>query len=221
MILQIGKSLQPHQLIIARRHKIRRNDEQNMVDWCRRNGTGLYKSTERGVTSFNFDLTEWSHAIELLQIAERVKEKWFIANSSHVADLAFYLGGEPQQISFFTSERLSWHPSASVFSGAGVSDKGALFSYQANWAASGRWSVDILTRKHRLIFCPLEKLKIQKIGSVAIDFVDIEDRLDIEYKPGLFRQTEAFLKNQNSHLCTIQQQAKNLKVYSKMANYAV
>jgi hypothetical protein len=32
-----------------------------------------------------------------------------------------------------------------VFAGAGVADNDALFSYHANWAAPGRWCVEILT----------------------------------------------------------------------------
>ena len=50
------------------------------------------------------------------------------------------------------------------FSGAGISISGALFSYQANWQSAGRWSVEILTKKNRLILCPLEELKVQKRG---------------------------------------------------------
>ena len=125
-----------------------------------------------GVTSFSFEFTEWSHEIEKIEKASGVKENWFLANSTHVVDLAFYLGGQPKKISSFVSGGLDWHPSASVFSGAGMSETGALFSYQANWESAGRWSVEILTKKHRLIFRPIEKLQIQNRGSVQIDFVD-------------------------------------------------
>ena len=40
---------------------------------------------------------------------------------------------------------------------------------------------------------PHGRLQIQKIGSVAVDFVDIDDCLDKDFKPGLYKQTEAFL----------------------------
>ena len=110
-----------------------------------------------GVTSFNFEFTEWSHEIEKLKKAPGVKENWFLANSTHVVDLAFYLGGKPKEICCYTGGGLEWHPTASIFAGAGVSETGALFSYQANWESAGRWSLEILTKKHRLIFRPLEK----------------------------------------------------------------
>ena len=91
-----------------------------------------------GVTSFNFEFTEWAHEIETLTKAKGVKEKWFLANSTHVVDMAFYLGGLPTKINCFTSGTLNWHPSASIFTGSGISDKNALFSYQANWQSAGR-----------------------------------------------------------------------------------
>jgi len=40
----------------------------------------------------------------------------------------------------------------------------------------------------------MEKLQVQLNRSVSIDVVDIDDEIDIEFKPGLYRQTEGFLK---------------------------
>ena len=151
-----------------------------------------------GVTSFTFEFTEWSHEIEHLQKAPRVKAAWFLANSTHVVDLAFHLGGLPQQMHCYVAGGLAWHPAASKFAGAGVTREGVLFSYQANWASPGRWGVEMLTRRHRLILRPLEQLQIQKIGSIAIEPVDLNDTLDISFKPGLFRQIEAFFQRTNS-----------------------
>jgi len=51
-----------------------------------------------GVTSFNFEFTEWAHKIEPLIKGKGVKERWFLGNSTHVVDLAFYLGGKPKEI---------------------------------------------------------------------------------------------------------------------------
>ena len=171
-----------------------------------------------GVTSFNFEFTEWSHEIEKLEKAPGVKENWFLANSTHVVDLAFYLGGKPKKISSYVSGELDWHPSASIFSGAGISESDALFSYQANWESAGRWSVELLTKEHRLIFCPLEKLQVQKRGSVQIEFVNnIDYNLDEKYKPGLFKMVKAFLKNEERPcLPTIDLQDQMLNFYESM-----
>lgn len=173
-----------------------------------------------GIHSFNFEFTEWSHVIENVPYAPGVKEKMFLANSTHVVDLAFFLGGKPQKIAAFTGGGLSWHPSASIFSGAGVSERGALFSYQANWESAGRWGVEMLTNKHRLIFRPMEKLQIQKRGSVAVDFVECNYSLDEEFKPGLFLQVKSFMDNENSVLCTIDYQLGMMDIYNQMASYS-
>tara|TARA_Y100001935_G_scaffold255541_1_gene269312 strand:+ start:2235 stop:3203 length:969 start_codon:yes stop_codon:yes gene_type:complete len=168
--------------------------------------------SDGGVSSFNFEFTEWSHIIEKLKKTNYIKEHWFLGNSTHVIDLAFYLGGKPKKISSYSSGGLSWHPSASIFSGAGVSETGALFSYKANWESAGRWGVEVLTKKNRLIFEPLEKLKIQKRGNIEVEDVrDINYSLDEKYKPGLYNQIKSFL-SQNRDLGCIDI-ASHLKMF--------
>jgi len=171
-----------------------------------------------GVSSFNFEFTEWSHVIEPLVKPEGVKEKWLFVNSTHVLDLAFFLGGKPKEMSSFTNGSLPWHP-VSNFSGAGVSDKGALFSYQANWESAGRWAVEVLTTSNRFIFKPMEKLQVQKRGTIAQEIIELDSKLDDEYKPGLYLQTKQFLANDFSNMCSIEEQCGMIDNYNKIANY--
>ncbi|RKF17815.1 gfo/Idh/MocA family oxidoreductase [Alginatibacterium sediminis] len=173
-----------------------------------------------GVQSFNFELTEWGHVIAGIPKAEGVKENWFMGNTTHVVDLAFFLGGFPKQLSSFTTGCTPWHSRSSNFAGAGISDSGALFAYHGNWGAPGRWSVEILTSQHRLIFRPMEQLQIQSIGSVAQEFTKIDDQIDKDYKAGLYKQVESFLRNEKQNLCTLAAQNENAKVYSKIAGYS-
>ena len=189
-----------------------------LVAYNRRYYAAVQKAKEMiaadgGVVSFNFEFTEWAHTIEPLQKGAGVKEQWLLANSTHVIDLAFYLGGTPEKLSSFIAGSINWHPSASIFSGAGVSVNGALFSYHANWQAPGRWVVEILTQKHRYIFKPMEKLQIQKIASVAVEEVPVDYTMDMEFKPGLFLQVKDFLENTSSLLPTIEEHFKNLQHY--------
>jgi hypothetical protein len=66
----------------------------------------------------------------------------------------------------------------------------------------------------------LEKLRIQKRGTIAANFVEgINYGLDDEFKPGLYMQTENFLKNKFRDMCSIKEQLKAIKTYNKMANY--
>ncbi|MDB3964660.1 Gfo/Idh/MocA family oxidoreductase [Amylibacter sp.] len=172
-----------------------------------------------GVTSFNFELTEWSHIIKNLDKSSNILAKWFLGNSTHVADLAFFLGGKPNQISCFNTGKLAWHPSSSIFAGAGISDNGALFNYGADWISAGRWSVEILTNKNRYVLRPMESLQVQNRGSVQLNLISLDDELDKIYKPGLYLQVEAFLKKDIKALCSIDEQTMLFPIYEKMAGY--
>lgn len=170
-----------------------------------------------GVKSFNFEFTEWGHVIEPLPKPPVIKENLFITNSSHVVDLAFFLGGEPTQMTSFVEGGLSWHKKGCVYAGAGVTKDKALFSYQANWAAPGRWAVEILTSKHRLYFRPMEKLSIQELGSVAVNPVEIDDTLDQEFKPGFYKEVESFIKGiDDGKKKTIHDQLRYMDYFEKI-----
>ena len=170
---------------------------------------------EGGVTSFNFEFTEWGHIVQSLVKNEGVLEEWLIQNSSHVIDLAFFIGGHPTDLKSFVSGGASWHPSGTVFSGAGVTSSNALFSYNANWDSAGRWWVEFLTKENRYIMKPMEKLFVQKRGSVAVNEIEINNDLDLLYKPGLFKQVEAFMKFED-RLMKIEEQIRILPIYQEI-----
>ena len=172
-----------------------------------------------GVKSCNFDFTEWSHVIEDLKINENVKQKWFFANSSHVVDLVFFIIGQPKKMDSFTSGSLKWHDSASRYVGSGISNKNILFSYHANWSGPGRWSIEFITNNYKLILRPIEKLKIIKLGSIDQIEIDLDNKDDINFKPGLFKQVNAFINNDFNKLCSIKEQISNIHFYNKISNY--
>ncbi len=168
-----------------------------------------------GVTSFSFEFTEWPKTVLAAIKDSEERNQIMLNNSSHVMDMAFFLGGRPKELCSYQSGALDWHRYGAAFAGAGVSDKGALFSYQANYNAPGRWGAEILTAKHRYIFRPLEKLQIQEMNSVKITEVEIDDAIDIAYKPGLYKEVEAFLSQNPSStdLCTIEEQCMDFTYY--------
>lgn len=99
-----------------------------------------------------------------------------------------------------------------------MSKKGALFSYQSNWTAPGRWAVEVLTNKHRLYLKPLESLQIQNLAPVAVDPVEIDDYLDKEFKPRIYRQVQSFLEEiDDGKKVTIAGQVEHLQYYEKIA----
>ncbi|MCX6182702.1 MAG: gfo/Idh/MocA family oxidoreductase [Bacteroidetes bacterium] len=170
-----------------------------------------------GVKSLQFEFTEWSHQLDTLPLKEIVKRNWIYAGSTHPIDLAFYFGGKPKEMKSFSAGKLAWHDK-SIFYGAGKTEKDVLFSYAANWAAPGRWVVEILTNNYRLYFKPMEQLHIQNKGSVAVNKVEIDDSLDVQYKAGLYLQAKAFLEGNHSRFLTIAQQAEMAVIYEQMLN---
>jgi len=173
---------------------------------------------EGGPTSCFFEFTEWSHLIKDLKKHPAEHQNWFLGNSSHVIDTAFYLCGPPNEICSFTSGSLEWHTAASIFSGAGRTDNGVLFSYIANWEAPGRWGLEVMTRMNRYIFRPMEKLQRMKIGSVAIEEVEgIDYSIDQQFKPGILLQTRNFLSQNYLEFADVYEQEKMIReVYNRM-----
>ncbi len=129
--------------------------------------------------------------------------------------MAFYLIGNPKKLCAFTSGSLPWHPNGAVFSGAGISEKGALFAYQANWNAPGRWSLEVMTRKNKLIFKPMEKLQVQELGTFEVKDIQLNDELDLKFKAGIYGEIQSFLGNKQN-LCTISEQMENIKFYQQI-----
>lgn len=173
-----------------------------------------------GVLSAQFEFTEWSLVIAPLHKAAGVKEYWVLGNSSHVIDLAFHLIGMPADWRSWNAGSIDWHPTSARFVGAGVTEKGVMFSYLSDWQAPGRWGVELMTRKRRLILRPMEQLQVTKLGSVAVEPFEATNPLDKDFKPGLYQQTKAFLASDDALFCTLSEQVRNARIYSQMAGYA-
>ncbi|ECZ6120531.1 gfo/Idh/MocA family oxidoreductase [Campylobacter jejuni] len=179
-------------------------------------------ATDGELNSFYFDFTEWSHVIEKLDKPLCIKNKWFLCNSTHVVDLAFFIGGKPKKIDCYSKQRLGWHPTSSVFCGSGITDKDVIFSYHANWNSAGRWGIEILTDKCKFILRPLEKLYMQNKGSLSVElFEGIDYSMDEKYKPGLYLQVQNFLSDNTRDFCSLLDQIEMLKYYYKIAKYSI
>ncbi|GBF48805.1 hypothetical protein LPTSP4_03050 [Leptospira ryugenii] len=166
------------------------------------------------VESFHFEFTEWTHLINPEDYSPSVMKHWLLSNSSHVIDLAFHLGGWPSQMAAFSKETSVNWADQSNFVGSGISEKGALFSYQANWIGPGRWSVEIITKSKRFFLKPMEKLFVQNSGSVNLEEITIDNQKDLDYKPGLYQMVQSFLSLNESELCTLENQIKHFEIYS-------
>ena len=175
-----------------------RTGVQIFVAYNRRFYASVYAARELiaqdgGVTSFHMEFTELVDRILASNKDRTVLSNWFLANSTHVIDLAFYLCGQPTQVTGITAGELDWHSAGAVFVGHGRTRAGAVFSWHADWSSAGRWGIDIRTPRRRLLLQPLETLAVQDKGSFSLAPHAIADELDRRYKPGLYREVEAFL----------------------------
>jgi len=168
--------------------------------------------------SFSFDFTEWTHKINFKKYLKSELDRWFLCNSSHVADLVFYLFGNPSELNSLTTGKLEWH-SPSIFCGSGKTENGNLFTYNSNWSSAGRWGIEIYFKDYKLILKPLEKLFIQKRGELEINEVHLKQDTDLNYKDGFYTQCQLFLKNEFEEFCSLEQQLENFKWYYKITNY--
>lgn len=172
-----------------------------------------------GLNSIFFDFTELSNKINKLSIKKKIKDKWLISNSSHVIDLAFNFCGEPFDWSCWNKSSLNWHKSSAIFCGSGISKNDIAFSYLSDWKSAGRWGIELMTNKRKLILRPLESLTYIKKNSFNKKKIKLKSLFDKKFKPGIFLQTKAFLTNNFINLCNIKTQVINFKIYNKIANY--
>jgi predicted dehydrogenase len=172
------------------------------------------------LVAVNLEISEWTHRIDPNDYSSEALKYWFIGNTSHVVDLAFHIAGVPRKLDSCVSGSLDWHPSACRFIGSGVTEENVLLSYHGYWDSPGRWSVECLTRDNRYILRPMEKLAVQKKGSIEVSDVKEVDYSDDEIcKPGLLKLFKSFVRNDYFGLCSLDSQIERLKIYSKMANY--
>jgi len=174
--------------------------------------------SDGGLVSMDFEFTEWTDSLAEAPISEIEKQRWVIANSSHVIDLAFHLAGAPQDWQSWRTGNFPWHLAGARFVGAGLTVMGVPFAYSAAWDAPGRWGLTLRTTQRRMRLQPMEQL-LESFDGIQDQPRVLDDGLDREHKPGLYRQVEAFLMGDDSYLCQIDEHLGMMQVYAKIAGY--
>ena len=102
------------------------------------------------------------------------------------------------------------------FAGSGITNKGVLFSYISNWESAGRWGIELFTTKRRVFLRPIEKIYIQDRGKFEFYEHKFNNKIDCDYKPGLYRQLESLL-NTPERLLNLEVHINNTKkIYKKI-----
>lgn len=149
---------------------------------------------EGGITSCTYTFTEFIHRIGPDHFAMEELRRWGIANSLHVVSMAHGLIGLPKIWNSYRNGAVSWHPSGAVFVGAGMSDEGIPFAYQADWGSKGRWSVEVHTRDASYRLCPLEKAFRKTSAGADWEELPVET-VDPDTKAGFVEQVATMLSN--------------------------
>ena len=181
----------------------------------------LFQLTKKdgGISSCNFTFTEWIDRIDFKKYPKSVSSRWGIANSLHVISMAFRLIGMPKKITCFRSGKLPWHETGSVFVGCGISKHNIPFSYNADWSSSGRWGIEVTTKKNAYRLIPLEKLYRCPRNSTTWSSVTFTRKYP-EVKEGILEQILAMLTQKNSsNLVSLQEASKFNLVAEKIFGY--
>jgi len=174
---------------------------------------------EGGINSCNFTFTEWIDRIDFKKYPKSVYSRWGIANSLHVISMAFRLIGMPKKITCLRSGKLPWHKTGSVFVGCGISKHNIPFSYNADWSSSGRWGIEVTTKKNAYRLVPLEKLYRCPRNSTTWSPVTFTKKYP-EVKEGISEQILAMLTQKNSsNLVSLEEASKFNQVAEKIFGY--
>ena len=129
----------------------------------------------------------WKNTVWNLQ--DEIRENWIYANSTHTIDLLRFFGGEIRNIETFTTKLKEQNGDQYVAAMDFAS--GAIGTYTSHWFSPDGWTATLYGDGITVVFNPLEK------GVwIDSDFRKYEihpDEVDIEFKPGFYRQMESFV----------------------------
>ena len=175
-----------------------------------------------GAQSIHFEFTELPDRLESLGVhPPEVLANLPYANSSHVFDLAFFLGqtaGDMQDVTVSGAVRqghITWHPDGARFASCGTIANRALYSCFADWRSGGNWNVEVTTAKRRLRLRPLETLTEQLRESFAVNAIPLPEEPH-GLKPGLTDMLTNFLHHGGDRLPTMREQAARMGVFARM-----
>ena len=176
---------------------------------------------EEGISSCNFNFTEILHFIDFKKDIQSVYSRWGIVNSLHVIAMVFELIGFPKDYKFYNSGSLDWHPASSIFVGSGISEKGVLFSYHADWNSAGRWGIEIMTKKNAYRLIPLEELFVRYKNAFEWNKVSFDVAYP-EIKQGIAEQIAIMLESRLEEtipLITLEKGARLVEITEKILGY--
>jgi predicted dehydrogenase len=174
-----------------------------------------------GITSCTFTFTERIDKIDFNKEKPEVFSRLGIGNSLHVISMVFDLIGMPKKMTSIQKGGFKWHKSGSIFVGSGITKKNIPFSYHADWESSGRWGIEIMTKKNSYKLIPLEELYQRPKGTFEWTKIKIKNKFP-NIKHGIPEQIVAMLDqsiNEKVNLVTVKLAASLNKEAEKIFGY--
>lgn len=120
---------------------------------------------------------------------DELLDRWLIANSIHAIDLFRHIGGEVAELHTLTH---AWRePHADSFSSTMRFENGALGTFIAHWQSTPGWRLSIYGDGVKAVLEPFEAGALHYPGGKVQTIKP--DPVDIDYKPGFYRQARAFI----------------------------
>ncbi|MFA5156141.1 MAG: Gfo/Idh/MocA family oxidoreductase [Candidatus Omnitrophota bacterium] len=127
---------------------------------------------------------------ESTKFSKEVIAHWIFASSTHTIDLLRFFGGEPKKISAIAHSYKE--PGGDQLAALLEFASGAIGQYRAYWYSPGGWKVVLYGDGATVEFKPLENGQWTDKNFNTHEIKP--DDIDLKYKPGFFRQMEAFAR---------------------------
>jgi len=148
------------------------------------------------------------------QVSPLIRQRWIFANSTHTIDLLRFFGGEPSEMHSLANSHIE--TGGDQFSATIRFDSGALGNYSSHWYSPGGWAVRLFGEDVTVEFRPLENARWVDTQFQSHDIAP--DEVDRIFKPGFFRQMEAFVQLASGE--PLQWPAQNLREAAKTMDLA-
>jgi len=141
-----------------------------------------------GLRSIRVEHTEWMHQAREWGLADDILDRYLYINGIHLIDTMCYLAGIPEESNTVVRQ---FPGRRNAYDAMFRFPSGAIGHYSGQWYAPGRWALDIFAEDLRITFPRMEQAIIHRTGCEPEPLS--LDELDQKFKPGFYRQMEAFL----------------------------
>lgn len=141
-----------------------------------------------GLRAIRVEHTEWMHQAATWGLSDDLLDRYFYINGIHLVDTMCHLAGIPASIDAVARQ---FPGRRNAYDAMFRFPSGSVGHYSGQWYAPGRWALDLFAKDLRITFPRMEEAVIHRTGaeSVALEL----DEIDRRFKPGFYRQMEAFL----------------------------